>query len=72
MTKQEYLEQYGWEKEEVSYNQFGHTTREGWTHPSKVFKRPVSIDKAYEFEVRYQIHKMFELDDMDPEVGVSQ
>lgn len=59
-VREEWLEARGWEKHEVPYNNFGHTTRTGWTHPSGAFKRPVSEETAMEFQFRYINMKVWE------------
>ena len=53
------LENAGWVSKEVPYHAFGHTSRIGWTHPSKVFERPVNMWTAWEFHLRFTKHSSY-------------
>ena len=64
-TNRKYLEYHGWKSKTIKYNACGHTTREGWIHPSKAFDRPVSEYTAVEFQKRYDKMYYYEVDRME-------
>ena len=56
------LEDEGWIRKDVPYNRYGHDTREGWTHPSNVYEKPVSFETAWEFSLRLRIFQTWQVD----------
>ena len=56
------LKNDGWTCKEVKYTAYAHTTRLGWSHPSKVFKRPVSFEKAWDFFIKYHSYNEWHYD----------
>lgn len=45
-----------WTCKEIKWNCGTHVTRTGWSHPSGVFKRPVSFDKAWDFYLKTTLY----------------